>query len=217
MVETEEVQVAFDIYQPFGPSILKTKLPQLYVDALNAQTDGVLADEKVSKDRDWSHNLAGNVKKEISIDHGPIEGLPEFLATISQEYTKRVLPDFLPKGTKVAFRVWAVSQWAGDFNPIHIHASNLSGVCFLKIPPKFEEEYAKEDHHPTAGCLEFIGSVPNHFARHSFLAKPEIGDFYIFPSWLTHQVYPFRSDGERRSMAFNVHFTAETPVKGLNV
>ena len=216
MVKTEEIQIAFDIYQPFGPSILKTKLPQLYVDALNAQTDGVLADEKVSKDRDWSHNLAGNVKKEISIDHGAIEGLPEFLATISQEYTKRVLPDFLPEGTKVAFRVWAVSQWAGDFNPIHIHDSNLSGVCFLKIPPKFEEEYANEDHHPTAGCLEFIGSVPNHFARHSFLAKPEVGDFYIFPSWLTHQVYPFRSEGERRSMAFNVHFTSDKIIKGID-
>jgi hypothetical protein len=216
MVKTEEIQIAFDIYQPFGPSILKTKLPQLYVDGLNAQADNVLADEKVSKDRDWSHNLAGNVKKEISIDHGAIEGLPEFLATISQEYTKRVLPDFLPEGTKIAFRVWAVSQWAGDFNPIHIHDSNLSGVCFLKIPPKFEEEYEKEDHHPTAGCLEFIGSVPNHFARHSFLAKPEVGDFYIFPSWLTHQVYPFRSEGERRSMAFNVHFTSDKIIKGID-
>ena len=42
MVKTEELQIAFDIYQPFGPSILKTKLPQLYVDALNAQTDSVL-------------------------------------------------------------------------------------------------------------------------------------------------------------------------------
>ena len=28
-------EVNFDIYQPFGPSILKTKLPQAYVDALN--------------------------------------------------------------------------------------------------------------------------------------------------------------------------------------
>jgi len=173
MAEKKEIEISFDIYQPFGPSILKTKLPQLYIDGLNAQSDSILMDEKASKDRDWSHNLAGNVKKEISIDHMAIEGLPEFLATISQEYTKRVLPDFLPEGTKVSFRVWAVSQWAGDFNPIHIHDSNLSGVCFLKIPPKFDEEYAKEDHHPTAGCLEFIGSVPNHFARHSFLAKPE--------------------------------------------
>ena len=217
MVETEQKEIAFDIYQPFGPSILKTKLPDLYVDALNKQVDKVLKDKKLSKERDWSHNLAGNVKKEISIDHIAIKTFPEFLATISQEYAKNVLPDYLPKGTKVSFRVWAVSQVAGDFNPMHIHESNLSGVCFLKIPPDYEEEYKKEDHHPTAGCLEFLGSVPNHFARHSFLVKPEVGDFYLFPSWLTHQVYPFRSEGERRSMAFNVHFSMESPLKGVNV
>ena len=121
-----EEQIAFDIYQPFGPSILKTKLPQLYIDGLNQQSDKILNDEKLSKERDWSHNLAGNVKKEISIDHMAINGLPEFLATISQEYTKRVLPEYLPEGTKIAFRVWTVSQWAGDFNPMHIHDSNLS-------------------------------------------------------------------------------------------
>ena len=109
------------------------------------------------------------------------------------------------------------SQWAGDFNPMHIHDSNLSGVCFLKIPPKFNEEYDKEDHHPTAGWLEFIGSIPNHFARHSYLVKPEVGDFYLFPSWMIHQVYPFRSEGERRSMAFNVHLTLEEATKGVNV
>ena len=217
MVETEQKEIGFDIYQPFGPSILKTKLPDLYVDALNLQVDKVLSDEKLSKERDWSHNLAGNVKKEISIDHVVIKTFPEFLATISQEYSKKVLPDYLPEGTKVSFRVWAVSQVAGDFNPMHIHDSNLSGVCFLKVPPDYEEEYKKEDHHPTAGCLEFLGSVPNHFARHSFLVKPEVGDFYLFPSWLTHQVYPFRSEGERRSMAFNVHFSMESPLKGVNV
>jgi len=213
----EERQVSFDIYQPFGPSILKSSIPEEYLQQINTQADKILDDEKLSKDRDWSHNLAGNVKKEISIDHMTIKGLPEFLATISQEYANRVLPEYLPKDTKIAFRVWAVSQWAGDFNPMHIHDSNLSGVCFLKVPPYYEEEYKKEDHHPTAGCLEFLGSIPNHFARHSFLVKPEVGDLYLFPSWLTHQVYPFRSEGERRSMAFNVHFTMDNPLKGVDV
>ena len=100
---------------------------------------------------------------------------------------------------------------------MHIHDANLSGVAFLKIPYGFSKEYEKEDHHPTVGCLEFLGSMPNHFARHSYIVKPEVGDFYLFPSWLTHQVYPFRSEGERRALAFNVHFTLDNPVKGVNV
>ena len=209
-------ELQYDIYQPFGPSILKVSMPQGYVDLLNAQADGILFDEKLSEERDWSHNLAGNVKKEVAINHNEIKGFPEFLVTMAHEYVKRVLPEGLSDKAKVSFSVWVVSQYAGDFNPIHIHDANLSGVAFLKIPPKFEEEYKKEDHHPTVGCLEFLGSVPNHFARHSYVVKPVVGDFYLFPSWLSHQVYPFRSEGERRSMAFNVHFKLEGPVKGIN-
>jgi len=215
-LETRKEELQYDIYQPFGPSILKVNMPQGYVNLLNAQADEILHDEKLSKERDWSHNLAGNVKKEVAINHNKIKGLPEFLVAMSHEYIKRVLPEGLSDKAKVSFSVWVVSQYAGDFNPIHIHDANLSGVTFLKMPPKFEEEYKKEDHHPTAGCLEFLGSLPNHFARHSYIVKPVVGDFYLFPSWLAHQVYPFRSEGERRSVSFNVHFKLDGPVKGIN-
>ena len=209
-------EISYDIYQPFGPSILKVKMPQGYVNLLNAEADKILYDEKLSKKYDWSHNLAGNVKNEIAIDPGKIKGFPEFLVTMSNQYLTKVLPEWTTDA-KVSFRVWVVSQYAGDFNPVHIHDANLSGVAFLKVPPGFKEEYEKEDHHPTAGCLEFLGSIPNHFARHSYIVKPEVGDFYLFPSWLAHQVYPFRWEGERRSMAFNVHFSTKEPVKGIDV
>ena len=208
--------ISYDIYQPFGPSILKVKMPQAYVNLFNVEADRILHDEKLSKKYDWSHNLAGNVKKEIAIDHNKIKGFPEFMVTMSDQYLSKVLPEWTTDA-KVSFRVWVVSQYAGDFNPVHIHDANLSGVAFLKVPSGFNEEYKKEDHHPTAGCLEFLGSIPNHFARHSYTVKPEVGDFYLFPSWLAHQVYPFRCEGERRSMSFNVHFNTSGPVKGIDV
>jgi len=211
-----EKDINYDIYQPFGPSILKVKMPQSYVNLFNVEADRILHDEKLSKKYDWSHNLAGNVKKEIAIDHNKIKGFPEFMVTMSDQYLSKVLPEWTTDA-KVSFRVWVVSQYAGDFNPVHIHDANLSGVAFLKVPSGFNEEYKKEDHHPTAGCLEFLGSIPNHFARHSYTVKPEVGDFYLFPSWLAHQVYPFRCEGERRSMAFNVHFNTSGPVKGIDV
>ena len=213
----EQTELKYDIYQPFGPSILKTRLPQSYVNLLNVESDRILHDDELSKEHDWSHNLAGNVKKEVAIDHNKITGLPEFLITMAKVYYKHTINKEPVEGSKVAFRVWVVSQYAGDFNPVHIHDANLSGVAFLKMPPKFDIEYEREDHHPTAGCLEFLGSMPNHFARHSYIAKPKVGEFYLFPSWLTHQVYPFRSEGERRSLAFNIHFTMDKPIKGVNV
>ena len=216
MAEQTQTELKYDIYQPFGPSIMKVRMPQQFTDTANAEADRILRDEGLSKEHDWSHNLAGNVKKEIAIDHNKMKGFPEFLITMSKEYYKRTIGKEPVDGSKVGFRVWVVSQYAGDFNPMHIHDANLSGVAFLKMPDKFEEEYKREDHHPTVGCLEFLGSIPNHFARHSYVVKPEVGDFYLFPSWLTHQVYPFRSEGERRSLAFNVHFTLDGPVKGVN-
>ena len=214
---SENLELKYDIYQPFGPSILKTTLPQSYINLLNTESDRILHDEKLSKEHDWSHNLAGNVKKEVAIDHNKIPNFSKFMITMAKQYFKHTIEKDPIEGSKVGIRVWVVSQYAGDFNPMHIHDSNLSGVAFLKIPPGFDAEYEKEDHHPTAGCLEFLGSMPNHFARHSYIAKPKVGDFYLFPSWLTHQVYPFRCEGERRSLAFNVHFTLDAPVKGVNV
>jgi uncharacterized protein (TIGR02466 family) len=217
MAEQTQTELKYDIYQPFGPSILKTTLPQGFVNLLNAEADRILYDDELSKEHDWSHNLAGNVKKEVAIDQNKIPNFPEFLITMAKQYYKHTIEKDPIEGSKVGFRVWVVSQYKGDFNPMHIHDANLSGVAFLKMPPGFDAEYAKEDHHPTAGCLEFLGSIPNHFARHSYIAKPKVGEFYLFPSWLTHQVYPFRCEGERRSLAFNIHFTMDKPVKGVNV
>ena len=217
MVEQIQTELKYDIYQPFGPSILKTTLPQGFVNLLNAEADHILYDDNLSKEHDWSHNLAGNVKKEVAIDQNKIPNFPEFMITMAKAYYKHTINAEPAEGSKVSFRVWVVSQYAGDFNPMHIHDANLSGVAFLKIPLGFDKEYEEEDHHPTAGCLEFLGSMPNHFARHSYIAKPQVGDFYLFPSWLTHQVYPFRSEGERRSLAFNIHFTMDKPIKGVNV
>ena len=33
---------------------------------------------------------------------------------------------------------------------------------------------------------------------------PVPGDFYVFPAWQPHSVAPFRGEGERWSIAFNV-------------
>ena len=42
--------------------------------------------------------------------------------------------------------------------------------------------------------------------------KPEVGDLFIFPSYMMHTVYPFFSDEERRSVSFNAFITLLTEV-----
>lgn len=39
--------------------------------------------------------------------------------------------------------------------------------------------------------------------KHRITFKPLVGDMYIFPAFLMHDVHPFRKDGERRCFSFN--------------
>jgi hypothetical protein len=39
----------------------------------------------------------------------------------------------------------------------------------------------------------------------SFMMKPEVGKLLVFPSWLQHMVYPFKGEGERRTVASNLN------------
>ena len=196
-------ETQIDIYRPFGPNVLKTRMPEAMIADINALVDDTLASDEKRGEADWSHKLAGNVKHEVNLDPRKVNGLGEFVVDMTKLYLEHTLGK-LPNVSEVELSVWTVSQYAGDFNPIHTHSSNVSGVTFLKMPPDFDEEYAREDHHPTIGCLELLGAMPNRYSEHSYVIKPVVGDVYMFPSWLTHQVYPFRSTGERRSMAFNV-------------
>ena len=208
----KDQQVSYDIYTPFGPRILKSSVPQVVIDAVNEKANTILQDNKKSNDLDYSSNLAGNVKKEVALSLAEVKGLEVVVNKLATEYIMKLVPNQLdPEKTIMSYSSWVVSQYAGDFNPLHIHDSQLSGVLFLKMPPNYEEEYRREDHYPSVGCLEFLGSVANTFAKHSWYVKPQIGDLYLFPSWLSHQVYPFRSEGERRSMAFNIHLRSKVP------
>ena len=208
----QEKQISYDMFTPFGPRIMKSSVPQNIVDEVNKKADDILNDDKRSEQLDYSANLAGNVKKEVALSLGEIKSLELVINKLVTEYIlKTVGNQFNPENTNMTYTSWVVSQYAGDFNPVHIHDSQLSGVFFLKIPPGYEEEFRREDHYPSVGCLEFLGSVPNTFSKDSYMAKPQIGDLYIFPSWLSHQVYPFRSEGERRSMAFNIHLRSKVP------
>ena len=43
------------------------------------------------------------------------------------------------------------------------------------------------------------------FSNNAVRMRPKVGDYYIFPWWMYHMVYPFKTKGERRSFSFNVY------------
>ena len=44
----------------------------------------------------------------------------------------------------------------------------------------------------------------NNLTASNYSVCPKVGDMYIFPSFLTHAVYPFYGEGERRSFSANM-------------
>ncbi len=104
---------------------------------------------------------------------------------------------------------WFVRQFENEYNPLHIHTgSRLSCVGYLKLPEGIEEEWEEDytDHHPANGHIQFASGTASGYTCTNFVVKPQVGDFYVFPSQLFHCVYPFYTKGERRSFSMNMNF-----------
>ena len=100
---------------------------------------------------------------------------------------------------------WVVSQYAGDFNPLHHHNGDFSAGVYLKVPEGMNDEWEEDfqDHYPAKGLIEYSFGENQPFRVDNIKFKPEVGKFLVFPSWLKHLVYPFSVEGERRMMSFN--------------
>ena len=54
------------------------------------------------------------------------------------------------------------------------------------------------------GNLNSIHGSKMFLSESSMFIKPVVGDFYFFPHYLMHSVYPFKgTEEERRSISFN--------------
>ena len=194
------------VYKPFGPSIGMCKLPMELVEDFNKDCDSIHNTNKI-KERDWSDNLVGNVKQELLITPKTFTKWAGFFETIVSDFIKSHEEGRSLK--RIRFQSgWYVRQFKGDFNPYHYHSDcHLSCVGYLKIPEGMEEEWKKEDkdHHPSAGYIEMSYGQVHLFSNNTIKVKPRVGDYYLFPWWQYHMVYPFRSEGERRSFSFNVY------------
>ena len=220
MDEYKDYKLRGKVHAPFSPFIMEFDMPTPYVDMLNVYGDKISASDKKSKQLDWSDNLVGNVKQEHKIeDHvwhqKPHETLPTFFNWIghcTNMYVRTKLNadgDALDKekaeqGIKkvMLHNSWLVNSIAGDFNPPHMHYGMLSAAGWLKMPPSVEKDEEREH----AGWIEFIYGTPVMFIDPKYPVKPAVGKIYVFPAWLLHEVYPFRGEGLRRTISFNLSF-----------
>ena len=195
------------IYRPFGPSIGHCKLPQDLIDDFNKDCDSIVASKEKSKLHDFSDDLVGNVKQELIISPETFEKWAPYFQKLVSAYIE-AHPDNAHELQKIVFKSgWYVRTFAGDFNPLHYHTNcHMSCVGYLSLPKGIQEEWDREDkdHYPTAGGIEMQYGQVQLFSTNTVRIRPKVGDYYLFPWWMYHMVYPFRTKGERRPFSFNV-------------
>ena len=185
--------------KPFGPSIGKTKISNKFFDKLNKEFDKKSKSKKI----DYSSKLASQIKNELKISGNFIKknlekelkvNIKKFL---SNENIKNI------KGIKI-LNLWVVRQFKGEYNPIHYHEGDLSGVGYLKLPKGMtNNKMVSNKKLKTNGTIDFINGQKGFLSKSIYNVVPKIKELLIFPNYLMHTAYPFNIDGERRSFSFN--------------
>jgi uncharacterized protein (TIGR02466 family) len=185
--------------KPFGPSIGKARISKKFLDILNKEFD----EKSRSKKIDYSSKLASQIKKELKIsdkfmkkylDHELKKNIIKFL---SSEKIKKI------KEIKI-LNLWVVRQFKGEYNPIHYHEGDLSGVGYLKLPKGMtSNKMVKNKKVKTNGTIDFINGQRGFLSKSIYNVVPKIRELIIFPNYLMHTAYPFNIEGERRSFSFN--------------
>jgi|LWDU01.1.fsa_nt_gi hypothetical protein len=217
----------WQLLQPWGPFIGKFKLPENLINDLNKDCDDTAEDEERSRILDWSDKLVGKVRQEFLINPANLEKYNSFFSDCVKKYIEALAQtdgDLIPIDTSGRLELgyqsaWYVRQFAGDYNPPHMHTNgHLSSVGYLKVPDWDEElQIDSEDHAPCHGKILFMHNGVSSWGKSVHLEMPQVGDFYIFPIDLIHQVFPFKSDGERRSFSMNMALEQKLPPGAMMV
>tara|TARA_R100001163_G_scaffold24970_1_gene20595 strand:- start:307 stop:1029 length:723 start_codon:yes stop_codon:yes gene_type:complete len=118
-------------------------------------------------------------------------------------------------------KLWSVHSFAGDYNPIHDHLTTspmgISFTCWTKVPPQIGEldDDTNISLYDSSGAIDgFINFTyglnqskdPERLRPpQQVMIKPAVGKLLLFPSWMQHCVYPFKGEGERRTVAGNLN------------
>ena len=186
--------------KPFGPSIGKTKISDKFFNKLNKEFDAKSKSKKI----DYSSKLASQIKNELKISDKFIKqnlerelkfSVKKFLFNENIKYIKEI---------KI-LNLWVVRQFKGEYNPIHYHEGDLSGVGYLKLPKGMtNNKLVKNKKLKTNGTIDFINGQKGFLSKSIHNVVPKIKEMLIFPNYLMHTAYPFNIEGERRSFSFNV-------------
>ena len=187
-------------FRAFGPTLGKGRLSRKLINVVSSEMEK----STLSNKNDYSSKLASQIKNEIKLSNSFVKKkLSKELIKNIKTYLKNSEIDKI-KEIKI-INLWIVKQLKNEYNPIHYHDGQLSGVGYLKIPKNMNQnKMVKNKKIMTNGTIDFINGQKNFLSKSIYNLNPKLGDLVIFPNYLMHTVYPFNVDGERISFSFNV-------------
>ena len=203
--------------------ILETEMPADVIKEVNICLDKKLTNKQADSNADRLVGQ-GQTITQLQLNALNEKGLKGFYAITLKfgvEYIKQYFEHTNQKikyGKKLELdSLWSVHSFEGDYNPLHDHVTKTTmGISFTgwtKMPKQIGEN--GDDMYNASGASDgFInftwGSSSVIDAEKlkptsNMLIKPEMGKLLFFPSWVQHIVYPFRGEGERRTIAGNIN------------
>ena len=217
----------FQIHNMPAVYVLETQMPQQMVDDVNDYMDEYRKDKNKES---LAKTLVGQIDKgeQLLLDHNDKRMVEynSFICSLGAEYINH----FAASGNSIKGdkqvqidETWSVHSYDGDYNPIHDHGTKtlmgISTTAWTKVPPQIGAKatatsptyslYNESGH--SDGCIAFqygqVSVIDSERLKpaQSFVMTPEVGKLLIFPSWLQHMVYPFKGEGERRTIASNLN------------
>jgi len=219
-------QGEFQIHTMPAVYVLETQMPQDMIDDVNDYMDEYRHDKNKQS---LANTLVGQIDKgeQLLLDHNDKRMVEynNFICNLGAEYINH----FAASGNSIKGNkqvqideTWSVHSYDGDYNPIHDHGTKtlmgISTTAWTKVPPQIGNVNAQsptyslynESGH-SDGCIAFqygqVSVIDGERLKpaQSFVMTPEVGKLLIFPSWLQHMVYPFKGEGERRTIASNLN------------
>ena len=220
---------------PWAQLLCSTKIPNDTLQKFIAMSDNILeksdgkgTDEVVPSS--WEVSTGDFL--EFGVFDYTMQKINDYMSTVlSNGNVKHMMDTEISDGPHTQWNsrivhAWVVSQKENDYLPVHAHSemvdgyqnSKISAVMYLKVPEQMKRKpdetsikFGKD------GQIAFtvMGDAAPFMTTSLYNIQPEVGWFYLYPSTLNHQVYPFIGDGERRSLAFNIDFISKEQLEKI--
>ena len=195
----------FKIIKKFGPSVLKVKIPKSIIKKLNKHIDEVVKNKSKSNRLNYGENLVGDVTQEFKLEKQIMKstGWEKFIKLSAKKWLEIETDKKIKKFNII--NSWVVRQFKNEYNPTHWHGGHIAGAGFLKVPRNLGKHVQqKRNKEYRGGNLQLIHGSRMFLSHSTLNIKPVVGDFYFFPNYLMHSVFPFKNSlEERRSISFN--------------